>query len=159
MKSNANVFLHVSIKIVFLFLSQEFIPSELGGCCFPFCECQHPHFTTQHIVLTFSSMTCFMGTGLFSLPHSVLCGLFIMIYFTNHADATLCSFTAAVNVGCSAESLIMPLNEENRDRLLFPSRPNASFSCPLPAVTMAKPFHSSQPSNPPRLAAFECSTS
>lgn len=142
-----------------LFISsflRNLFPANLVAAAFRSVSASTPT-SPQHI---FSSMTRFMDTFcLFSLPPTVLCGLFIMIYFTNHAEATPCSFAAAVNAGCSAESLIMPLNEENGDRLLFPSRPNASFSCPLPAVTMAKPFHSSQPSNTPRLAAFERSTS
>lgn len=53
------------------FLSQEFIPSKLGGCCFPFCECQHltsPH----HIVCTFSPIPRFKYHSL-SVSHYHLC--------------------------------------------------------------------------------------
>lgn len=65
------------------------------------------YFTTPHcphlFFFTNSPFVCF------SLPS--VSWLNIRIYFTNHADATPCSFTAAVNPGCSTESLIMPLNE------------------------------------------------
>lgn len=119
--------------IVFFFLPQEFIPSELGGCCFPFCECQH--LTTPHYsFLTFSSahqLFVFIPFCLFTT--CVLYILFIRIYFTNHTDATPRSFTAAVNPGWSTERLIMPLNEETFriETTALPFSPKRLFSLSL----------------------------
>lgn len=122
---------------------RNLFPSNLVAAAFRSVSARKPYFTSPFII-TFC---------LFFYPTCVLCELSVWIYFANHADATPRSFTAAVNPGCNTESLTMPLNEEML-RIETAAR-LASFPCPLPAVTMAKPFHSSQPSNPPRLAALE----
>lgn len=82
----------------------------------------------------FSSNSPFISTFcLFSLTTCVLGGLFIRIYFTNHADATPHSFTVAVNPGCNAEGLIMPLNEETFriETSALPCLPKCLFSWSL----------------------------
>lgn len=111
-----------------LFFSQEFVPVKLGCCGVPLCE--------YHI--SFSFHLCQVS----SCSQNLCCQ-------TRGRRSTFIRCGRKNAAPRASRGLLMRTCSEASLRQI------ASSSDLLPAVSMVKPFHSHQPSNPPCLAALE----